>query len=205
MDWWLLTFFLGAILSLFLPEVPAISQLILLLCLTIGFFLHKNSRLSSGLLLGSLWLLIQAYLYQSQLPNTLVDLMHNKQVFVVEGDVLSIVYSFRVQILQTPYYALRVHFASSFGVHYSTPATFQPQHLKKTLISPSHLSGLESKRCAAPNTLRSKTRKQKMLLYPGHFSATKSTAKNSCSTPPTVRSRTRTTKKMLFSPSQLES
>ncbi len=90
MDWWLLTFFLGAILSLFLPEVPAISQLFLLLCLTIGFFLHKKLRLSSGLLLGSLWLLIQAYLYQSQLPNTLVDLMHNKQVFVVEGDVLSI-------------------------------------------------------------------------------------------------------------------
>jgi len=90
MDWWLLTFFLGAILSLFLPEVPAISQLFLLLCLAIGFYCYKNSRSSSGLWFGALWILSQAYLYHSQLPNTFIDLMQNKQVFVVEGEVLSI-------------------------------------------------------------------------------------------------------------------
>jgi len=90
MDWWLLTFFLGAILSLFLPEVPALFQLFLLLCLTISFFFHKKLRFSSGLLLGSLWMLTQAYLYHNQLPSTLVEQIHKKQAFVVEGEVLSI-------------------------------------------------------------------------------------------------------------------
>jgi len=90
MDWWLLTFFLGAILSLFLPEVPALFELFLLLCLTIGCILHKKLRFSSGLLLGALWVLAQAYLYHNQLPNALIDLMHNKQAFIVEGEVLSI-------------------------------------------------------------------------------------------------------------------
>ncbi len=90
MDWWLLTFFLGAILSLFLPEVPDIFQLFLLLCLTIGFLFHKRLRLSSGILFGASWVLIQAYLYHSQLPNNLIDLMQHKQPFVVEGEVLSI-------------------------------------------------------------------------------------------------------------------
>ena len=90
MDWWLLTFFLGAILSLFLPEVPAIFQLFLLLCLGIGFFSHKNLRGSSGLCFGALWILSQAYLYHSQLPNTFIDQMQKKQPFIVEGEVLSI-------------------------------------------------------------------------------------------------------------------
>ncbi|PKG81732.1 DNA internalization-related competence protein ComEC/Rec2 [Colwellia sp. 75C3] len=90
MDWWLLTFFLGAILSLFLPEVPALFQLFLLLCLGIGFFSHKKLRGSSGLCFGALWILTQAYLYHSQLPNTFIDQMKKKQPFIVEGEVLSI-------------------------------------------------------------------------------------------------------------------
>jgi competence protein ComEC len=90
MDWWLLTFFLGAILSLFLPEVPAIFQLFLLLCLGIGFFSYKKLRSSSGLCFGALWILAQAYLYHSQLPNTFIDQMQKKQPFIVEGEVLSI-------------------------------------------------------------------------------------------------------------------
>jgi competence protein ComEC len=90
MDWWLLTFFLGAILSLFLPEVPAIFPLFLLLCLAIGFYCYKNLRSSSGLWFGAVWILSQAYLYHSQLPNTFIDLMQNKQLFVVQGEVLSI-------------------------------------------------------------------------------------------------------------------
>jgi len=90
MDWWLLTFFLGAILSLFLPEVPAVFQLFLLFCIAIGCYCHKKLRLSSGLWFGALWLLSQAYLYQNQLPNALIALMQDKQSFVVEGEVLSI-------------------------------------------------------------------------------------------------------------------
>ena len=89
MDWWLLTFFLGAILSLFLPEVPALSQLFLLLCFAIGFYCHKNLRYGSGLCFGALWILAQAYLYHNQLPKTFINLMQNKQSFVVEGRVLN--------------------------------------------------------------------------------------------------------------------
>lgn len=90
MDWWLLTFFLGAILSLFLPEVPAVFQLFLLLCLAIGFFCHKNLRLSSGLWFGACWLLTHAHFYHQKLPDNLLQLMLSKQALMVEGRVLSI-------------------------------------------------------------------------------------------------------------------
>jgi competence protein ComEC len=90
MDWWLLTFFLGAILSLFLPEVPAVFQLFLLFFIAIGFFSHKKLRSISGLCFGALWILTQAYLYHSQLPNTFIDQMDKKKPFIVEGEVLSI-------------------------------------------------------------------------------------------------------------------
>ncbi|GAW96982.1 MULTISPECIES: DNA internalization-related competence protein ComEC/Rec2 [Colwellia] len=90
MDWWLLTFFLGAILSLFLPEVPAIFQLFLLLCLAIGFYCHKRLRSSSGIWFGACWLLGQAYLYHHQLPSDLIEKMQKKQLFVVAGQVLTL-------------------------------------------------------------------------------------------------------------------
>ena len=88
MDWWLLTFFLGAILSLFFQEVPTLFQLFLLLFIAIGFFSHKKLRSSSGLCLGALWILTQAYLYQSLLPGPVIKLMENKQPFLIEGEVL---------------------------------------------------------------------------------------------------------------------
>ena len=90
MDWWLLTFFLGAILSLFLPEVPAIYQLFLLLCLAIGFYTKNKLRYSAGICFGALWILTQAYLYQHQLPIDLIDKMQRKQLLVVEGQVLTL-------------------------------------------------------------------------------------------------------------------
>ncbi len=89
MDWWLLTFFLGAILSLFLQEVPAIFTLFLLIFITMGFFSHQNLRSSSGFIFGALWILSQAYLYQHLLPSSFIELMENKQTFVAEGEVLS--------------------------------------------------------------------------------------------------------------------
>ncbi|WP_057831529.1 DNA internalization-related competence protein ComEC/Rec2 [Colwellia sp. TT2012] len=90
MDWWLLTFFLGAILSLFLPEVPDIFQLFLLLFLAIGFYSVKKIRSSSGVWFGACWLLGQAYLYHHQLPNDLIEQMQKKQLFVVAGQVLTL-------------------------------------------------------------------------------------------------------------------
>lgn len=90
MNWWLLTFFIGAILSLFLPEVPAVFSLLLLLCIAVVCFLHKASRSSSGFLFGALWILSQAYLYQTQLTNPLITQMHERQALIIEGEVLSL-------------------------------------------------------------------------------------------------------------------
>jgi len=65
MDWWLASFFLGAILSLFLPIVPDLFVLFLLLLLSVIFFSYRlNSakplRLSSGLFFGASWMLFNA-------------------------------------------------------------------------------------------------------------------------------------------------
>ncbi|MEW6992697.1 DNA internalization-related competence protein ComEC/Rec2 [Colwelliaceae bacterium MEBiC 14330] len=90
MDWWLLTFFLGAILSLFLPEVPAIFQLIVLIFIAFGCFSHKVFRSSSGFLIGAAWMLLHAYCYQSQIPEEIVALMIAKQTLQIEGEVVSL-------------------------------------------------------------------------------------------------------------------
>lgn len=65
MDWWLASFFLGAILSLFLPIVPDVFLLFSLLLLAIIFFHYRFKastplRLSSGLLFGASWMLFNA-------------------------------------------------------------------------------------------------------------------------------------------------
>ncbi|OUR59635.1 DNA internalization-related competence protein ComEC/Rec2 [Colwellia sp. 39_35_sub15_T18] len=70
MDWWLASFFIGAILSLFLPIVPDLFLLFLLLLLSISFFhsslnLSKPLRLGSGLLFGAIWMLFIAADFQS--------------------------------------------------------------------------------------------------------------------------------------------
>ena len=90
MDWWLLTFFLGAILSLFLPLVPVLFQLFLLLLVGVTFFYYKRLRTSSGLLFGALWLLGHAYNYQHQMPIELEQIMQKKQTLMIEGKILSL-------------------------------------------------------------------------------------------------------------------
>ncbi|PHR84960.1 MAG: DNA internalization-related competence protein ComEC/Rec2 [Colwellia sp.] len=65
MDWWLASFFLGSILSLFLPVVPELFALFLLILLSIALFLYKPLRLSSGLFFGASWMLCNAFNYQS--------------------------------------------------------------------------------------------------------------------------------------------
>ena len=65
MDWWLASFFLGAIFSLFLPIVPDFFALFLLILLSIIFFFCKPLRLASGGLFGASWMLFCAINYQS--------------------------------------------------------------------------------------------------------------------------------------------
>ena len=65
MDWWLASFFLGSIFSLFLPIVPDIFVLFLLLLFSIILFSYKPLRLSSGLFFGASWMLLNAFQHQN--------------------------------------------------------------------------------------------------------------------------------------------
>jgi competence protein ComEC len=65
MERWLLTFFIGAILSLFLPIVPDISQIYICFCFAVIFCLIKRLRIYSGLFLGCAWVLSAGFAYQN--------------------------------------------------------------------------------------------------------------------------------------------
>jgi competence protein ComEC len=90
MDWWLFTFFLGAILSLFLPIVPALFQLFCLLLFVLLIFYYKPLRLSTGLVLGIVWVLFNAWLYQTNIPVNVTNLMLNKKTINIEGEILNL-------------------------------------------------------------------------------------------------------------------
>lgn len=64
MDWWLASFFLGSILSLFLPIVPDLFVLFLLILFSIILFSYKPLRLTSSLFFGASWMLCNAFMYQ---------------------------------------------------------------------------------------------------------------------------------------------
>jgi competence protein ComEC len=65
MERWLFTFFIGAILSLFLPIVPDISQVYICFCFAVIFCLIKRLRSYSGLFFGCAWLLYAGFVYQN--------------------------------------------------------------------------------------------------------------------------------------------
>jgi competence protein ComEC len=64
MDRWLFTFFIGAILSLFLPIVPEFSQIFICLVFAFIFSFIKFLRGYSGLFFGCAWLLSFGLIYQ---------------------------------------------------------------------------------------------------------------------------------------------
>jgi len=91
MDKWLASFFVGAILSLFLPVVPDFFLLILLILLAISLFLFKSFRLCSGFLIGGCWLLFSVNSFdQLWQANGLVvkDIVHQRHV--VQGEILTL-------------------------------------------------------------------------------------------------------------------
>jgi competence protein ComEC len=57
MDWWLFTFFIGAILSLFLPIEPTTFYLAILMLFALFCYFFKPLRKSSGLMLGGAWMI----------------------------------------------------------------------------------------------------------------------------------------------------
>ncbi len=95
MDWWFFTFFLGAILSLFLPIVPAIFQLFILLLIAVLFLYYRPLRTSSGLVFGALWILCGAWHY-FQLERDVFQANHLykaefiKKIHRVQGTVVSL-------------------------------------------------------------------------------------------------------------------
>ena len=93
MEWWLLTFFLGAILSLFIPIVPEFSLLFLILAFCILLFLIGRFRPFALMLLGGCWILIAANQYQSKLTeNNIASETLHKESVVLRGTVANIVH-----------------------------------------------------------------------------------------------------------------
>lgn len=64
MDWWLITFSLGALLSLFLPIVPSSIYVIILIILAISTYFCKKTRKSCVFILGIAWLVFHGANYQ---------------------------------------------------------------------------------------------------------------------------------------------
>ena len=90
MDWWLLTFFLGAVLSLFLHEVPTLFQLLMVFFVASAAILYTKQKNYAALTLGAVWVLSQAHWYNHQLPSEIMDLMQTRKAMIVEGEVLSL-------------------------------------------------------------------------------------------------------------------
>lgn len=90
MDWWLFTFFIGAIFSLFSPIVPAIFQLFCFLFLALFIFYYKPLRTSSGLLFGAIFVLFHGMDYQTKISDEITALMFSKKSMDIEGEVLNI-------------------------------------------------------------------------------------------------------------------
>lgn len=91
MDWWLASFFLGSILSLFLPIVPDLFVLFLLLLFSFILFAYKRLRLSSGLFFGASWMLLNAFQYQSLWQDNDFNPLHLAAAPQwVQGEVLSL-------------------------------------------------------------------------------------------------------------------
>ncbi len=69
MDWWLITFFSGALLSLFLPIVPSLFYLIVTIVLTCLVYYFNVTRFATGFILGCVWMIWSASCYQSSLAD----------------------------------------------------------------------------------------------------------------------------------------
>lgn len=91
MDWWLVTFFMGAIFSLLLPVVPAFFYVILfLLCFTLAYT-NQFTRRYSAFFLGCAWLLFVASSYQNIWQvNKLDQILVSNQMITVTGKINTI-------------------------------------------------------------------------------------------------------------------
>ncbi|MGB1263040.1 MAG: DNA internalization-related competence protein ComEC/Rec2 [Cognaticolwellia sp.] len=92
MEWWLLTFIISAILSLFLPIVPDFSLLLAILLFSLLLIFIKNFRVVAIAIFACAWILTAASQYQSRLAhNNIAPEQLHKQVHLVQGTVANIV------------------------------------------------------------------------------------------------------------------
>lgn len=90
MDWWLFTFFLGAILSLFLPIVPVIFYVIIFILLAVILLLINKTRSSSGLMFGCAWLIFSGIQYNSLWQDNQLDVTSFfKKAHVIQGKIIT--------------------------------------------------------------------------------------------------------------------
>jgi len=91
MDWWLFTFLLGSILSLFLPIVPALFYLVIFIMIAIILIFNKSTRSSSGLMVGFSWLFFSALRYNNVWEDNQLDVYHlASSVLLLQGEVINI-------------------------------------------------------------------------------------------------------------------
>ncbi|WP_426360204.1 DNA internalization-related competence protein ComEC/Rec2 [Pseudocolwellia sp. HL-MZ19] len=90
MDRWLITFFIGAILSLFMPIVPQFFCVILFIALGITCLLTKRARIVSGFFFGSAWILFNGFQYNAVWDRNNLD---TTQIFSTSHTVIGTVKS----------------------------------------------------------------------------------------------------------------
>ncbi|MFT5813587.1 MAG: competence protein ComEC [Psychroserpens sp.] len=94
MEWWLLTFFFSAILSLFIPIVPAFSLLLTILLISVLFIVINKFRLIAIAVFAIAWILIAGSQYQHTLENNNIALEQlHKKVHLIQGEVSNIVHT----------------------------------------------------------------------------------------------------------------
>jgi competence protein ComEC len=93
MEWWLLTFFFSAILSLFIPIVPEFSLLLIILLVSLIFIFIGKFRFMAIAVFAVVWILIAGSQYQGTLEenNIKLDQLH-KKVHLIQGEVSNIVH-----------------------------------------------------------------------------------------------------------------
>jgi competence protein ComEC len=93
MEWWLLTFFLSAILSLFIPIVPEFSLLLIILLVSLIFTFIGKFRFIAIAVSAIVWVLIAGSQYQGTLDKNNIKLDHlHKKVHLIQGEVSNIVH-----------------------------------------------------------------------------------------------------------------
>lgn len=146
MDWWLFTFFTGAILSLFLPVTPALFYVAIFISLAVGLIFIKPLRTSSGFLFGCAWMLFQGVIYQNSFNINNLDrnILHTTS-HVVTGKVQNLVsekngfYRFNLKIEKLDYLPLKQPFTIRLRWEKPTFAINQDNRVQlKVKIKPAH-------------------------------------------------------------------